>query len=650
MRRALYLSTLLFLLFSITPPTVLAQDLNPITTPQSDKRKAETMIHLLSYISRDYPNAVQGGKIINDAEYAEQVEFAKHAQKLLAESNIPTKDKAELSTHIENLLTSIKDKNNAEKISTIANSIRDAVIKVAQLQTTPLTWPNLRRGKQLFEATCAVCHGLTGNGKGIASKGLDPQPANFLDDNLMNWVSPYQAYNTIKLGVPGTAMMSYSNMSEEDIWDLAFYVKSLRFKKEADTTSLRKAFDQVFTQINLKEVATLNDQQLLDRLKNNQPQLEALRILMPTAENVKSSLLIAKNKLNTAKDLYAQGKKGLARTAALAAYLEGIEPVEARLKSIDADFVSQIERQMMAVRQAIEKDKGQETLNQEVQKAINLVDQADEMLRSQKLNYWLTFILSWSIVLREGLEAFLILAVVLALIKKMNMKKALPWLHGGWVTAVIAGIAGWFLSDYIIDFGGKNREIMEGLIALFAVVVLLFVGSWLHSNANAKQWQIFIKEKVGKYLDKDRMWGLAAFSFMVVFREAFEVVLFLQAINLEAAPQNKSAIGLGVIAAAVLILIIAIIFLKTSKKIPIRQLFLWSSWIIVLLAIVLIGKGVHALQESGWIAATNISQIFHAEWLGIYPTLESVLAQVGLLVFILITYYLHNRKAAKTEQ
>src|SRR5699024_10284664 len=197
-----------------------------------------------------------------------------------------------------------------------------------------------------------------------------------------------------------------------------------------------------------------------------------------------------------------------------------------------------------------------------------------------------------------------------------NSRKALPWLHGGWITAVICGIAGWFLSDYIIQFGGKNREVMEGLVSLLAVLILIYVGFWLHNQTHAKKWTIFIKDKIGGYLNKDRMFGLAAFSFMVVFREAFEVILFLQAISLEAGDQNQSAIGLGVLAAVLIIAIIALAFLKYSKKIPVRQLFRYSSWIIVLLAIILIGKGFHALQESGWISVTNLSASLRAEWLG----------------------------------
>ncbi|MEO8933627.1 MAG: FTR1 family protein, partial [Xanthomarina sp.] len=340
--------------------------------------------------------------------------------------------------------------------------------------------------------------------------------------------------------------------------------------------------------------------------------------------------------------------KSLARTHALTAYLEGIEPVEARLKANNPTFNIKLEQQMLHVRQAIEQDKGVEVLQEETQKALAMIEQADGLMKNHKLNYWLTFILAASIMLREGLEAFLVLAVVLALIRTSGVKKALPWLHGGWIAAVVLGIAGWFLSDYIIQFGGKNREIMEGLISLFAVIVLLFVGFWLHNHSHAKKWKEFIENKIGRFLQKDKMFGLAAFSFMVVFREAFEVILFLQAINLESEPENKSAIGLGILAAVVCILLMVYLFQKYSKKIPVRQLFRYSSWIIVLLAVILMGKGIHSLQESGWISVTGISSLFRMDWLGFYPTMETILAQVALIFVVFITYQISNQRINKS--
>ena len=140
------------------------------------------------------------------------------------------------------------------------------------------------------------------------------------------------------------------------------------------------------------------------------------------------------------------------------------------------------------------------------------------------------------------------------------------------------------------------------------------------------------------------MFGIAFFSFMVVFREAFESILFLQAISLETQPAHQSAIGLGVLAAFVMISLFAILFVRYSKKIPVRQLFRYSAWAITLLALILIGKGVHSIQEAGWLSVTGFPVSVSVDWLGIYPTIETISAQVVLLLLMLLLYYLSYRR------
>ncbi len=621
---------------------------NKIVAQQNDKN-AEIVIHLLDYIARDYPEGVKNGKVINEQEYSEMLEFSEQAYNLTERGSFIPKNE-QLLNALQQLKEFIQEKKPAQKISDLARQIRNNLIEITNTQIAPQLWPDAKQGKELFAANCASCHGANGTGNGKMGKNLDPAPTNFHDVELMRQVSPYQAYNTIKLGVNGTSMRPFSELNEQQLWNLAFYIKALRFQgNETDTTALREQFDTVFPDITLKDVATLSDEELLailaNKTNNSSVKLKALRLLAPAGNQSNNSLAIAKKNLNAALKNYTEGNKSLARTNALSAYLEGIEPVEAQLTANDPTFSIKIEQQMLNVRQAIEQDKGVPALTEETHKALAMVDQADQLMKDQKLNYWLTFILAASIMLREGLEAFLVLAVILALIRTTGVKKALPWLHGGWITAIILGVAGWFLSDYIIQFGGKNREILEGLISLFAVLVLLFVGFWLHNHSHAKKWKEFIQNKIGGYLQKDKMFGLAAFSFMVVFREAFEVILFLQAVSLEAKPEDKSAIGLGVLAAVICIGVMVYLFLKYAKKIPVRQLFRYSSWIILLLAIILMGKGFHSLQESGWISVTGFPSLFRIDWLGFYPTMETILAQVVLVVSIFATYFIGNQRA-----
>lgn len=613
----------------------------------TDLKQNETIIHLLGYVSRDYPNGVKDGKIINEQEYDEMIEFSNQVLVLIEKSESLKLKSPNLISEVHTLIDLINKKGPEVSVNSAAVQIKDEIIRITGMKTAPEIWPDYKNGAKLFAANCASCHGIKGDGNGLNAKGLEPAPTNFLDSGLMKEVSPYQAYNTIKLGVPGTAMTAYTNMKDAEYWDLAFYLKSLRFKdQKTDSAQLQKAMDKSINRIDLKQIATLNDLELLGLLGENNlnsEQLQAVRQLKPTQVSV-NSLDLARNKLKSALSKYKSSNYSSAKNDALSAYLEGIEPVEARLRAVNPTFTLGLEQQMMKIRQVLNKPGQTELVETEIQKALRMIDRGEQMMQSQKLNYWLTFILALSIMLREGLEAFLVLFIVILVAKKLGAHKAAPWIHGGWITAVAMGIAGWFLSDYIIRFGGKNREIMEGAISLFAVVILLWAGYWLHSNSNAKRWQRFIKEKIGVYLDKDKMFGLAAFSFMVVFREVFEVILFLKAISLEADANNQSAIGFGAVAAVLILLVIAFMSIKYSAKIPVRQLFLYSSWLVVLLAFILLGKGIHSIQESGLISVHSLPSWLQVEWLGIFPSIETISGQIVLIMIVMIAYYFQKKK------
>ncbi|WP_439490102.1 FTR1 family protein [Algoriphagus sp.] len=646
-RNSLYTIFTVGVLLCIFPHNVMAS---------KDDNSLRTTIHLLDYISRDYTAAVQNGEVIDEGEFAEMQEFSDKVYLLIEESDLPQDNKLLILSQLKELGKQIENKSPHKSISTLAQQARREIIKTTGLKTAPLIWPDLKNGKSLYVQNCTSCHGVNGSGDGRLAEGLKPAPTNFLNANLMQVISPFQAYNTIKLGVEGTAMQSFATLSDKEIWDLAFYIKSLRFTTQADQNSdLQQKFDLANNTVNLEEVATLSDVELLKSLRNDYSAdtellLMALRTQFPGDNAQKYSLDKARNYLKSALQNYTSGRYSSAREDALAAYLEGIEPSEARLKANAPAFTASLEQQMFKIREVIENKGDKAQVEKEIDNGLAMLRQAEEMMQDKKLNYWLSFALSASIMLREGLEAFLILALILALIRSSGLKKAIPWVHGGWITAILLGVAGWFFSDWVIGISGKNREIMEGMISLVAVIVLAFVGFWLHDHSHAKNWKKFIEEKISKQLKKDKMFGIAFFSFMVVFREAFESVLFLQAISLETQPAHQSSIGLGVLAAFALIALFAVLFVRYSKKIPVRQLFRYSAWVITLLALILIGKGVHSIQEAGWLSITGFPVSVSVDWLGIYPTIETVAAQIILFVIMLLLYYGSNRKTRLNQQ
>tara|TARA_R110001592_G_scaffold131360_3_gene345093 strand:- start:2821 stop:4770 length:1950 start_codon:yes stop_codon:yes gene_type:complete len=607
----------------------------------------QSVIHLLDYLSKDYPMAVSNGKILNTTEYAEMQEFSEKIYDFAKAIKFPTEFGQSILSDLNNLKTLVQNKAPSKEIKDLAEKVKWTLIKVTGYEVTPKNWPDKKSGKSLYLKNCIQCHGSKGDGNGSIAIGLKPAPTNFLNDSLMANLSPFEAFNTIKLGVQGTAMSAFTELTDKEAWDLAFFLKSLRFQKQKiDSISLKKIFALEFGNTWLKDVTTLSDNELINKLGQEtqaKRKLQALRIFSPSAKQSKSSLIIAKDYLDQALTSYKNGNKFEARQKALAAYLEGIEPVEIRLKANDPKFTSELEQKMMNVRQVIEQGKNSIEVESKIKGALLAIDSAEKMMKDKKLNYGLSFFLAASIMLREGLEAFLIIALILALIRSTpGAKKALPYIHGGWISAILIGVVGWFLSDWVIAISGKNREVMEGLISLVAVIVLIFVGFWLHNHSHSKKWKEFIEKKIGAKLKGEKMIGLAFFSFIIVFREAFESILFLQAIGLETQSGDQSSIGFGVLAAFALIVLLAFLFLKYSKRIPVRQLFRYSSWVITLLAVILMGKGVHAIQEAGWLSITGLPIFLKIEWLGIYPTLESIISQMVLLGILILLYYLSN--------
>ena len=614
----------------------------------SDKN-VQTIIHLLDYISSDYPTSVNHHQVQNMAEYREMTEFGITVQSLCSKVIQKGHFKANALLDSVSLLNHmIAKKYPSESISSISRSIKRTLIDMTGYVISPGAWPDISDAKILFVQKCSSCHGSTGKGDGPLASGLDPAPANFKNDSLMHRVSALQAYNTISLGVGGTAMRSFNELSSAETWKLAFYIKSLRFNnRNASARRLDELFKKASQEITLKDAATLTDKELLEKMKGSPgskaDQLMAIRLHIPVPEK-NSPLTIAASGLQAALKEYNQNNPDGARHAALEAYLEGVEPIEARLKTNDGALMTRLEQQMLKVRSVIENHGSKAEVSRQISAALDLISEADGKLKESKVSFWFSFVLSGSILLREGLEAFLIIAIMITIIKAMNKRKALIWLHGGWITAMFAGLAGWYLSDFVLKISGQNREMLEGFISIFAVCVLTYVGFWLHRNSDVKRWKLFVENKINRLLNNENMLGLAAFSFLVVFREAIESILFLKAIQLEIDPQNEASIGLGVLTALTLIFLISFVWIRYAQSIPVKQLFKYGSIMISVLAIIIIGKGVHSLQESGFFTVHTLGFNINVDLVGIYSTVETTLAQAGLIFLIIGFWYIEKQK------
>lgn len=611
-----------------------------------DSHNARFLVHLLDYLAHDYGGAVKDGQVLSDLEYNEQKEFAAHTLTLASEISqiAPQKN---FRQKLEHLHTLILEKADEKDVAVLARALQTEALALTQLPRVPLEWPSLKRGAELYGPHCASCHGNKFDGKGPAGASLDPPPADFTDDAFMKGKSPFQEFNVIRLGVPGTGMQAFNQLSDDDVWALAFYVVSLRHGHElTQTNNLVPPLQQKEPADLLEMAATHSDDSLHAALGSlgSTENISLLRRLYPQKPN---PLNKAKRLLELSFESFKVGDRKKAQALALQAYLEGIEPVEPRLKANDAGLVTELEIAMGEIRSAIDGGVKAAELETQIKNTQTLIDGALAAITAKPLDPPFIFAAASAILLREGFEAVLIILMLLGVLKKTGAHRAEHWVHGGWIAALGLGLVAWFFSGWLLNLSGAQREMMEALTSLLAVAVLLFVGFWLHNQTEIGRWKEFISTRVVAALENKNFLGLAVFAFIAVFREAFETVLFLRALWLEGGDAGKLAMLGGVVSSMALIFILAWLLLKFSVRLPLKRLFGISAAIMALLAVVLAGKGIHSLQEAGVVKITSLAHGLRGELLGLYPSFETVASQAVVLVGVFILWQVGRRGALR---
>src|SRR5690606_2991292 len=194
-----------------------------------------------------------------------------------------------------------------------------------------------------------------------------------------------------------------------------------------------------------------------------------------------------------------------------------------------------------------------------------------------------------------GLEALLIVVVMIVLLRKAGRDEMLPWVHGGWIAALAAGAATWALATWVIGISGASRELSEGFGALLAAVVLVWVGIWMHGKGQADAWQRYVREKLGQALGRGSGLCLLAVGFVVVYREVFDTSLFFAALWGQG---SRGSVVAGGAAGALALAVVGWAMMRWSRRLPIARFFRYSAIVIAVLGVVLAGKAVSALQEA----------------------------------------------------
>jgi high-affinity iron transporter len=475
--------------------------------------------------------------------------------------------------------------------------------------------------------------GADGRADGPAAKGLDPAPSNFQDRERLDRLSAYALYSTIALGVPGTSMTAFADLSDEQRWGLALHVAGLADgpseRQRGAALWERRRRPAVFPDLSALATATAAE----TRARHGED---------GAAQTGGDALARSVRLLGESLDAYRAGRAREAQDLAVSSYLDGFELIEASLDAVDRTLRGTVETEMIRYRAMLRDGAPVPAVEAQAARLQELLGDTRRVLSETGLSGWAAFVSAFFILLREGLEAVLVVAAIIALLVRAGRRDGLPAVHGGWIAALALGALTWVVASYVVTISGATREVTEGVTALAAAAILLYVGFWMHDKSHARRWQGYVQGRLSGALSRGTTWGLAGVSFLAVYREVFETVLFYQALWLQTTPGSEHALLGGLAAAAVALAILSWLIVRGGLRLPLGVFFGLTSIVMAALAIVLAGKGIAALQEAAILAHHPIAAP-SVPLIGLYPDLLSVMLQVVLAATIVAGFTWRSR-------
>ncbi|MDO6445655.1 cytochrome c/FTR1 family iron permease [Colwellia sp. 1_MG-2023] len=597
------------------------------------------IIQLAEYVGVDYESAIKDGQVINDDEYQEMLEFSKL---IVEKTSINNNYMRSLNEKALALQTAISTKQNANIVRKITSELRISLLAMMPELPLPKRLLSKEATFSLFENNCASCHGISGQGNGVLASGLEPAPTDFTDKTRAENRSLLGLFDAISNGLDDTAMPAFTQLKEQQKWSLAFYVGGLAFKSSSELTKPSQSISlQNWINYSPLKLSTETD----GLTKNEIEGLRANPTLLFT--NQSSPIAITKTQLAAASNAYKNEEYEKAKTLAVSAYLDGFELIENSLDARDKDLRKSIEGNLIKLRQVLSNAQQVNQFESLMEITVGQLHDAEELLTETTLSNEALFTASLVILLREGLEALLVVLALITVLIRTKRHDALKYVHFGWFSALLAGFATWAVAQSIINISGASREVMEGIAAMVAAVMLFYVGIWMHSKTNAEHWQAYIQKHINSQLEAGTLWGLAVLSFIAVYREVFETVLFYQSLVTQASTTQYSFVISGFLFGVAVLSILAWGMFRYSVKLPIARFFSTTTYLLLVLSFILMGKAISALQEAAIIGITPLPINVEVTWFGIGSTWQGITAQVTILIlFSLYMYRSRNRNAS----
>ncbi len=283
-------------------------------------------------------------------------------------------------------------------------------------------------------------------------------------------------------------------------------------------------------------------------------------------------------------------------------------------------------------------------LQTDLQNAVTLLGEGEE-------TQWSLLLYSLMIIVREGLEALLIVAAIVAYMVKNNHQDKMPLIRQSVLVALAASVVTAILFQLLFTNSGASRELLEGFTMMIAVVMLFSMSYWLLSKVEARHWKAWLEGKLSHSLTRGSMVGLWLTCFLAVYREGAETVLFYFALFGDAKDlAGQLSIGAGFVIGCVVLLVAWLVMRYSVVRLPLKPFFMFTGSFMYLMAFVFAGKGVLELVEGKLFQPTLITGIPEISWLGIYPYVETLVPQVLLLLAALVALWVMRRRRHVTGE
>ncbi len=614
---------LIIILICAASGSVQAQDYAPAA-----RRIAATT----QLATEEYRLGVSGGRVVAPPEVEEARLFLAEALRSVERLSAATAARARRElTALDSMVVATADPD-----SVAARGAAFVQWLSAELQLTfddiPADAPSLERGRAIYDSTCSTCHGASGRGDGPAGVGLTPPPGNLADAQAREASSPLDFYRRITIGVAGTAMAPFEvTLSVGDRWAVARYASTLRLPPaEGSVPAALRAFGASARMSDREVLAALGPGATLARVA-------AVRAITAAADVSAAVFSAVRARLDSAYDLATAGRGEEARASAMDAYIT-FEQVERTLRVKDPRLTIQIEEAFTSLRTRA----GAGATPQQL--AAIRVDLARALERAERTigdrqSTWNLFVQSFGILVREGLEAILVIGALMAFLVKSGNGNRRRDIHIGVGAAVVMSLITAVALETVFVLSPSHQEGLEGGVMLLATVTLFYVSYWLLSKVEAAKWNRFVKNKVEQALTGGSALALAGAAFLSVYREGFETVLFYKALAVSGGPGALMPVTGGIAAGSVVLAVVYVAINRFGVRLPLKPLFGITGGLLYYVAFVFAGKGIAELQEAGVLPLSPVSWAPRVPAMGIYPTAESLTAQGILAVLALAALF-----------